>query len=468
VLISGLLIATIATGQTNARVAGSREVSGQSALELSSSLEATSRRVGASVVQIFTTSYRPGNAVVARSADLLTAERASGSGVVVDPDGYIVTNAHVVAGAQNLRVEIPITPVGQSILATRSRVVKAQVVGVDTETDLAVIKVDEQKLPTLPFGDSDDLHAGQLVLAFGSPLGLNNSVSLGVVSGVARQLAPESPMIYVQTDASINPGSSGGPLLDLRGRVMGINTMIISQSGGNEGVGFAAPSNIVKAVYEQIRKDGHVRRGEIGIRAQTITPVLASGLNLSRDYGVILADVTPGGPADQAGLRAGDIVLSLDGKPIENGRQLQISLYRRALGEVISLEILRDGETAKVPVAINERKDVLGGLSASIDPRDNLIPRLGVLGVNLDQRIVESLPVRRTRFGVVVVSTVAGAIDAREGGLDVGDVISAVNKTPVRELSELRTAIDGLKAGDPVVLQLERRGELTYLAFTVE
>jgi serine protease Do len=224
----------------------------------------------------------------------------------------------------------------------------------------------------------------------------------------------------------------------------------------------------VKAVYEQIRKDGHVRRGEIGIRAQTITPVLASGLNLSRDYGVILADVTPGGPADQAGLRPGDIVLSLDGKPIENGRQLQISLYRRALGEVISLEILRDGETAKVPVAINERKDVLGGLSASIDPRDNLIPRLGVLGVNLDQRIVESLPVRRTRFGVVVVSTVAGAIDAREGGLDVGDVISAVNKTPVRELSELRTAIDGLKAGDPVVLQLERRGELTYLAFTVE
>jgi serine protease Do len=459
---------SLAAAQTPSRVLTSREASSQSAVDLSSSLEATSRLVGPSVVEIFTTSYKPGSGVVPRSADLLTSERGSGSGVIVDPEGYIVTNAHVVQGAQSLRVEIPISPEGQSILATSTRTVSGQIVGMDIETDLAIIKVNEQKLPAVAFGDSDELKAGQLVLAFGSPLGLQNSVSLGVVSGVARQLEPDSPMIYVQTDASINPGSSGGPLVDLRGRVVGLNTLIASQSGGNEGVGFSAPSNIVKTVYEQIKKSGRVRRGEIGIRPQTITPVLASGLKLTRDRGVILADVKPDSPAAQAGLLPGDLVLTLDGKPMENGRQLQIGLYRHALGDVVTLEILRNGQVSKVPVAINERKDYLSGLSATIDPHDNLVPRLGILGVDLDQRIADSISVSRVRFGVVVAAMVPGAIDTREGGLDVGDVISQVNSTQVRALTDLRTALDGLKNGDPVVLQLERRGELMYLAFTVE
>ena len=189
-----------------------------------------------------------------RTADLVTTQRASGSGVIVDRDGYIVTNAHVVRGAQRLRVEVPLPTIGQSILARRSRTVSGQIVGIDLETDLAVIKIDERDLPALAFGDSDELKAGQVVLALGSPLGLHNSVSLGVISAVARQLEPESPMIYVQTDASINPGSSGGPLVDVSGRLVGINTLIVSRAGGNEGLGFAAPSNIVRTVYEQIRK----------------------------------------------------------------------------------------------------------------------------------------------------------------------------------------------------------------------
>jgi serine protease Do len=445
-----------------------REASVQSAADLSATLEETSLAVGLSVVEIFTTSYKPAGGMVPRSADLLTAERASGSGVIVDPDGYIVTNAHVVQGAQSLRVEISRPRAGRSILATSSRTVAGRIIGIDEETDLAVIRIDEHNLPALSFGDSDELKAGQLVLAFGSPLGLRNSVSLGVVSGVARQIDPDSPMIYIQTDASINPGSSGGPLVDLRGRVVGINTLIESRSGGNEGVGLSAPSNIVRTVYEQIKKNGRVRRGEIGIRAQTITAILASGLGLSRDQGVILADVKPDSPADQAGLRPGDLVLSLDGKPMENARQLQINLYRHSLGDVVSLQILRDRQTLTVPAVINERKNDLSGLSATIDPRDNLVQKLGILGINLNQRLVETIPVVRVRFGVVVASTVAGAIDAREGGLAVGDVISTVNKTAIRELSDLRTALDGLKTGDPVVLQLERRGELMYLAFTIE
>ena len=345
VFASLILHASWAPGQTKPGLV-------TTASDLSSSLEATARLVGPAVVQIFTTLYTPGEGVVPRTADLVTTERASGSGVIVDPDGYIVTNAHVVRGAQRLRVELPVPAAGQSILAARSRTVSGQVVGIDLETDLAVIKVDARGLPALTFGDSDELKPAQMVLALGSPLGLQNSVSLGVVSAVARQLEPESTMIYVQTDASINPGSSGGPLVDLRGRLVGINTLILSQAGGNEGLGFAAPSNIVRTVYEQIRKNGRVRRGDIGVRAQTVTPALAAGLNLARDYGVVIADVTPGGPAARAGLRSGDLVVALDGKPMENGRQLQVSLYRRLVGDVVSLDILRDGQSLKVPVAM--------------------------------------------------------------------------------------------------------------------
>jgi serine protease Do len=365
-------------------------------------------------------------------------------------------------------VEIPLAAAGQSILAPRGRTVSGEVVGIDLETDLAVIKVDEKNLPALAFGDSDELSAGQIVLAFGSPLGLHNSVSLGVISAVARQLEPESPMIYVQTDASISPGSSGGPLVDVRGRVVGINTLSVSRAGGNDGLAFAAPSNIVRTVYEQIRKHGRVRRGEIGVRVQTVTPVLAAGLNLARDAGVIIADVMPGSPAARAGLGPGDLVLAIDGKAMENGRQLQVTLYRRFIGDVVSLDILRDGQKVKTPVAVAERDDRLAGLSQSIDPRQNLVARLGIVGVNLDQRIAEMLPVLRVRSGVVVASTVAGAIDSREGGFAPGDVVYAVNGTPVAGLAGLRVAVEQLKTGDPVVLQLERQGQLMYLAFTIE
>ena len=345
---------------------------------------------------------------------------------------------------------MPVPVTGQSILATRSRSVTGKIVGVDLETDLAVVKVDLQNLPALTFGDSEELKQGQLVLACGSPLGLHNSVSLGVVSAVARQLEPESPMIYVQTDAAINPGSSGGALVDVNGRLVGINTLIMSRSGANEGLGFAAPSNIVRTVYEQIRKTGRVRRGDIGIRVQTITPALAAGLGLPRDYGVVVADVAPAGAAARAGVKAGDLVVSLDGKAMENGRQLQVSLYRRVFGDVVTLTVLRDGREVKVPVAMAERDDRVANLSSSVDPRQNLVPRLGILGVSVDRRIAAMLPLVRISSGVVVVSRVSGAIDVREGGLEVGDVIYSVNRSVVPGLAELR-------AGSGRV-QVRRRG----------
>lgn len=431
------------------------------------SIEAIVRVVDPAVVQIFTTAVAPLAGIVTDQANLVTTQRASGSGVVVDPDGYIVTNAHVVRGASRIRVEIQTPEQGQSLLARRPRVAPARVIGIDEETDIAVLRVEERGLSALPFGDSDELRAGQIVLAFGSPLGLQNSVSLGIVSAVARQLEPESPMVYVQTDASINPGNSGGPLVDARGRLVGINTLILQGPASNAGPGFAAPSNIVRTVFDQIRRTGRVRRGEIGVRAQTVTPILAAGLGLKRDRGAVLADVAPGSPADRGGLAVGDIVLSLDGKPIENGRQLQVNLYRRSVGDVVKLEVLRGDQTITVTVSVAERADSLSAATLLSDPRDNVVPRLGILAATLDPQIAAALPLRG-KSGVVVASASATALDSDNGGLQPGDVIHAVNGQWISDLPALRAAMDGAKPGAPVVIQLERAGVLMYLAFTVE
>jgi serine protease Do len=255
--------------------------------DLSAQMEALSHRVSRAVVQIFSTGYvvngerEPGS-----NAAIVTRQRATGSGVVMSADGYIVTNAHVVAGARSVRVRMAEESSGaEAVIKPSSNVLEARIVGVDRQTDLAVLKVERTGLSPLPLGNSDTLRQGQLVMAFGSPLGLENSVSMGVVSSVARQIKPDDAMMYIQTDAPINPGNSGGPLVDTDGRVMGINTFILSQSGGSEGLGFAIPSNIIESVYAQIRKEGHVHRSVIGLAGQTITPQLAAGLRLSQDWG---------------------------------------------------------------------------------------------------------------------------------------------------------------------------------------
>ena len=224
---------------------------------------------------------------------------------------------------------------------------------------------------------------------------------------------------------------------------VGINTLILSQAGGFEGLGFSAPSNIVRTVYEQIRRFGRVRRGDIGVRAQTVTPLLAHGLALPRDRGVVLADVIPGSPADRAGLRAGDVIVSLDGKPMDNGRQLQVNLYRHVVGDVVTLEIVRGDGVNRLSVPVTERPDV-SGLSDAVDPREHMIARLGILGVNLTEQMTDMLPALRSRTGVVVASTVAGATDSRDGGFAPGDVIYAVNRVPVSGIGDLRALVEKL------------------------
>lgn len=437
---------------------------------LSRSFEALSELVSPAVVQILATGYTPIQAGDPPGAGLLSRRSVSGSGVILSPDGFIITDAHVLEGAGRIRVRLAIPaddyPPGRSILKPTGRTLDARVLGVDLETDLAVLKVKESGLPYLKLGDSDELRKGQLVFAFGSPRGLENSVSMGVVSAVARQLQPEDPMIYIQTDAPINPGSSGGPLVDSQGRVVGINTLIFSQSGGSEGLGFAAPSNIVANVYRQIKTSGYVRRGEIGVNAQTISTTLAEGLGLVRDWGVVLGDVYPGSPADAAGLRVGDVVLGLDGKPMENGRHFDVQLYRRPVGDEVILEIVRGEQQLTVAVSVIERPGDMAQFSPMVNPDENLIPRLGILGLDLDQQIIQMLRGARGSAGVVVAAISPDAIYGQVG-LTPGDIIYSVNGKRIKGLDGLRFAIDRTSAGDAVVLQVERRGALMFLAFEI-
>jgi serine protease Do len=326
--------------------------------------------------------------------------------------------------------------------------------------------VDEEGLLGLALADSEAIHQGQVVLAVGSPLGLENSVSLGVVSAVARQLEPESPMIYVQTDASINPGNSGGPLVDVEGRVVGINTLILSQGGGSEGIGFAVPSNIARNVFDQIRKTGRVSRGEIGLRAQTVTPELARGLGLPRDWGVIVADVTPKGPSAEAGLQIGDLVTALDGKPMENARQLNVNLYRRPEGTGVILEVLRGEDKLRYVVTVRERSDDMSQLARLVTPERNVVTRLGILALDLDDTIAPRLPSLRARAGVVVAASTGET--ASNDPLQAGDVIYALNGKPVAGIEALRAALAGLKPGDPVVLLAQRGTELRFVTIPPE
>lgn len=447
----------------SATLAGAAETPGD-LVALDSHLETLSRQVAPSVVQVVASGYAAGGGA------LLSRARSYGSGAIVDPDGWIVTNAHVVAGARAVHVELlRLREPGEpgSILRPRSRRLPARVVGSDLETDLAVLKVEATGLPALELADSEQLHQGQIVLAFGSPLGLENSASLGVISTVARQLEPDSPMIYVQTDASINPGNSGGPLVDVQGRMVGLNTLIASQSGGNEGIGFAAPSNIVQAVYSQIRRQGRVTRGVIGVRAQSITPALGDGLGLGVHSGVVLSDIRPGGPADLAGLRAGDVVVSLDGKPMENARQLDVNLYQHPLGDTVTLEVVRSGVRRQFPVTVVERPRDPDRFASLVTPERNLVARLGVLAVELDQKLLRAAGPLRGREGVLIAAR-SGTSPGTEDDLRPGDVIYAVNGVSVRGLGELRSAVQGPAPGAPVVFHVERDGQLLYVVVELE
>ena len=439
--------------------------------ELSLSLEHLSARVRGSVVQIFSTGYATPEEGEGSNTSLLSRQKSTGSGVILSADGYIVTNSHVIRGARRILVRLPASQFDikrrRPGVAMEGRTLAAKVVGVDRESDLAVIKIERTGLPHLPIGNSDDLRQGELVMAFGNPLGLEGSVSMGIVSSTARQIKPDDFMVYIQTDAPINPGNSGGPLVDSEGRLMGINTFILSQSGGSEGLGFAIPSNLVRNVFAQIRKEGHVHRGQIGLYAQTITPALATGLGLEQDWGVIVADVAPDGPAGSVGVKIGDVILSVNGRQIENARQLELNVYRATANQKIKLDLLRRKERITADVPVVEAPFDPERFADMVSPEKNLIQRLGILCIPIDKKLAAMLPDLRNGYGLVVAA--GGATDLTSGtGLQVGDVIYSVNGEPVSTVEALRTKLDELKAGDSPVFQIERSARLMYVTIELE
>src|SRR5229473_1978723 len=441
-------------------------------LQINNALEGLAAKVSPAVVQILVTGYGPvheESRTQTSHTAVIVRQQAVGSGVIVDSNGYIMTNAHVVEGAQRIRVALPLPmgdSAGQAPIGKR-RILEARLLGQHKETDLALLKIDDTDLPTLPLLSQQRPRVGQLVFAIGSPEGLQNSVTMGVVSAVARQADPEKPLTYIQTDAPINPGNSGGPLVDMNGSVIGINTFILSTGGGSEGLGFAIPSRIVDFVYHSLRKYGHVHRVEIGAVAQEITPTLAEGLHLAQHWGVIIADVKPDGPAATAGLQVQDIVLTADDRRVETLPALSAALYLHRLDQLLKLEILHGEDRKTLYIPAIEQRDPMDQLFDAADPEKSLVPRLGILAVDFSGDLRKQASSLRIPSGVIVLGRAADLITP-ETGLQTGDVIHALNTIPITSLEIMRSAVLALKTGDPVVLQVERSDGLTYLSFEME
>ena len=440
--------------------------------ELSARLEELVNRIHPAVVQIFSTGYATADeAESGNAAAVLSKQRSTGSGVVLSADGYIVTNAHVVKGARHIQVrlsEVRRAPGGRgAIIEPEPKLLDAKLIGSDRDMDVAVIKIERSGLTHLALGDSDAVRQGELVVAFGNPLGLEGSVSMGIVSSTTRELHPDDMLAYIQTDAPINPGNSGGPLIDSEGRVIGINTFILTQSGGSEGLGFAIPSNIVSTVYTQLRKEGHVHRGRIGISVQTITPAIAEGLQLPRDWGVVVSDVLPSGPSDEAGVKVGDIVLTLNRHSMRNARQIEAYIFRSPMRQKVTLGILRGKDQLTIDVPVIDTVDDPERFADMVNPEDNLIPRLGILVIAIDKKLSQMLPDLRNSYGLVVA---AGSASDLESGaqLQPGDIIYSLNGAPMATIEAFKKKLDEFKAGSSIVLQVERSGRLTYVPIELE
>jgi serine protease Do len=447
-ILCALTFSSAAHAQNRSRVA-------QTLGALSDSLSELSSTISPSVVQIIGTGYGLDNDEQHTGVNILSRQRNTGSGIIVSPDGYIMTNAHVIDSARSIRVKLNAAATGQASLF------EARLVGMDSLLDLALLKIDATGLKPLPLGNSLEVKQGQLVMAFGSPLGMDNSVSMGIVSAISRQLSEDDPRIFIQTDTPINPGNSGGPLVDIQGRLVGINTFIFSQSGGSEGIGFAIPSNVVRYVYASLKRDGHVHRGQIGVNARTITPPLAVAFNLEPETGVIVEDVMPGGPAEKAGVHIGDVLMSIGGATLHNVRDLELQLYEFTIGNTVELLILRDQENVRVNVPVTEKEDDAIRFADMVNPEHDLVSKLALLGVTVNEKIAQSLTLR-VREGVLVAAF-AGPPPYFGDQLREADVIHSVNGRRVDSVETLRTELDKVKQGQPIVLQVERNGAFSLL-----
>lgn len=452
---------------------GRAQAQGRSTDELrrmNESVDVLIRKVSPSVVQILVSGYgQVEESEHGNTGLVIGRQRAIGSGFIIDPSGYIVTNAHVVKGAQRVQVVLSSTNSDDSadaVLSAKTSLVPARIMGVTSEIDLALLKVDVAGLRALKLASYRNLHQGESVFAFGSPEGLRNTVTHGIISAIARQTDPDSTMVYIQTDAPINPGNSGGPLVNVDGEVVGVDTFILSQSGGNEGLGFAIPCSVVNLAYVQLRKFGHLHRPEIGISVQTITQPLADGLKLPRNFGVVISDVLPDGPSEAAGVRIGDVLLAIDGKAASSVPYVAFHLMSRESGDKVHLDVLRGTLRLGFDVALMEPPKDMDQVTALADPEKSLVSSLGILVVEIDKRIAAMLPELRDPFGIIVAARAAGA--TAEVPLTTGDVIRTLNGQPMTTLDRLRNALKALPPGAAVVLQIQRDQKLMYVAFNLD
>lgn len=367
-------------------------------------------------------------------------QRSLGSGFIVNKDGTILTNNHVVENAEKIAVKL-----------LDGREFEAKVLGKDQKTDLAVIKIDAGgELPVARIGNSDQLQVGEWVMAIGNPFGLDSTVTSGIVSAKSRHIGAGPYDDFIQTDASINPGNSGGPLINLRGEVVGINTAIFSQSGGNIGIGFAIPINLVKDLLPQLKEKGKVTRGYLGVVIQKVTPEIAQSLGLEKPQGALVAEVAADGPAARAGVRVGDVILEFDGKEVKDSGDLPLLVARIAPGEQARLKIFRDNKEMALSLTVGELKE------AEVLASSQEAEAMGLNVQGVSPQIAQSLGLERPE-GVVVTSVKPGG-PADDAGLRRGDVIVEIDRKPIRDLSAYREVISAVAQGK-AVLFLIRRGE---------
>lgn len=388
-----------------------------------------------------------------------TRQEGSGSGVIVNPNGFIITNNHVVGDAKSIEVKL-----------ADGRRLKGTVVGTDEPTDIAVVKVDASDLPAATLGVSEKMQQGDWVVAVGSPFGLEQTITAGIVSATGRRLQSSPYDAFIQTDASINPGNSGGPLVNLRGEVVGINTMIFTKSGGNQGIGFAIPSDMVKKVYDQlVSGNGKVVRGYMGIAVADLTPAIAESLNVPAETkGALVSDVaSEASPAAKAGLKSGDVITGIEGKAVGSAADLTSMVADFAPGTSINVAYIRDGASKTTSVTLIERPSA-SSLENNQDGDDDANPQEGTkLGIQVRDLTPEIASQVRSKssIGAVVVG-VDPAGPAASAGLQRGDVIVRIGKVPVASAKDLTNAVASFKSGETVVLQVERGRRMAFI--TVE
>jgi serine protease Do len=374
-----------------------------------------------------------------------------GSGVIVSPEGYIITNSHVVKDADEIKVTL-----------TDKKEYAGKVIGSDLKTEIAVVKIEAINLPTVSWGNSDNLQVGEVVLAVGNPYGLNQTVTMGIVSALGRaNVGIADYEDFIQTDAAINPGNSGGGLVNVRGELVGINTAIYSTSGGYQGIGFAIPSNMVKSVMESLIKKGKVVRGWLGVSIQKVTPELARQFNLKDEVGALVGDVIEGGPADKAGLQRGDIILEFSGRQIEEPNILRNMVANTSPGEKLPLKVLRDGKTSTITVIVGE---LPSDAQQAVETGDYQNVMKGISVQDMSPELARKLKIPDKIKGVIISDIDESS--AGEGVLAPGDVIQEINRKKITDVKSYQNIVSNIRKDESVLLLIFRGGSSLFVTLS--